>query len=59
MEVEITEVVDGGMTSQWCSLYPFLVRTITGSERTVYGLVFCNDPFWISLGRISLASHPC
>ena len=23
-----------GMTSQWCSLYPFLVRTIAGSEHT-------------------------
>ena len=33
-EVEITEVVDGGTTSQWCSLYPFLVRTIAGPERT-------------------------
>ena len=34
MEVEITEVVDGGMTSQWCSLYPFPVRTIAEPERT-------------------------
>ena len=34
MEVEITEVVDGGTTSQWCSLYPFLVRTIAGPEHT-------------------------
>ena len=25
VEVEITEVVDGGTTSQWCSLYPFPV----------------------------------
>ena len=31
---EITEVVDGGTTSQWCSLYPFPVRTIAGPERT-------------------------
>ena len=31
---EITEVVDGGMTSQWCSLYPLPVRTITGPKRT-------------------------
>ena len=34
MEVEITEVVDGGTTDQWCSLYPFPVRTIAGPERT-------------------------
>ena len=34
MGVEITEVVDGGTTSQWCSLYPFPVRTIAGPERT-------------------------
>ena len=33
MEVEITEVVDGGTTSQWCSLYPFPVRTIARPER--------------------------
>ena len=32
-EVEITEVVDGGMTNQWCSLYPFPVRIIAGPER--------------------------
>ena len=30
---EITGVVDGGTTSQWCSLYPLPVRTITGPER--------------------------
>ena len=34
MEQEITGVVDGGTTSQWCSLYPFPVRTIAGPERT-------------------------
>ena len=34
VRVEITEVVDGGTTSQWCSLYPFPVRTIAGPERT-------------------------
>ena len=34
VEVEITGVVDGGTTSQWCSLYPFPVRTIAGPERT-------------------------
>ena len=34
MGEEITKVVDGGMTSQWCSLYPFLVRTMAGPERT-------------------------
>ena len=34
MEVEVTEVVDGGTTSQWCSLYPFPVRTIAGPECT-------------------------
>ena len=34
VEVEITEVVDGGTTSQWCSLYPIPVRTIAGPERT-------------------------
>ena len=33
-EVEITEVVDGGTTSQWCSLYPFPVRTIAKPEHT-------------------------
>ena len=33
-EVEITKVVDGGTTSQWCSLYPFLVRTVAGPKRT-------------------------
>ena len=30
----ITEVVDGGITSQWRPLYPFPVRIIAGPERT-------------------------
>ena len=30
----ITEVVDGGMTSQWHSLYPFPVRIIARPKRT-------------------------
>ena len=34
MEVEIAEVVDGGTTSQWYSLYPFPVRTIAEPECT-------------------------
>ena len=32
MMEEITGVIDGGTTSQWCSLYLFLVRTIAGPE---------------------------
>ena len=34
VEVEITRMVDEGTTSQWCSLYPFPVRTIARPERT-------------------------
>ena len=29
---KITKVVDGGTTNQWCSLYPFPVRTIAGPK---------------------------
>ena len=34
VKVEVTEVVDGGTTNQWCSLYSFPVRIIAGPERT-------------------------
>ena len=43
-EVEITGVVDGGMTSQWCSLYPFPVRTIARPERTDHLVSSGSDP---------------
>ena len=32
MKLEITKVVNEGTTSQWCSLYPFPVKIITGPE---------------------------
>ena len=49
MERELTGVVDGGTTSQWCSLYPLLVRTITGSRRTDH----------LTQLRVQLHSHHC
>ena len=46
---EITKVVDGETTSQWCSLYPFPVRTIAGPE--------CMDH--LTQLRVQPHSHHC